>query len=283
MRDPIETIYRAIETIEDNLENEVSVADIADSVGYSLFHFIRTFNRVVHHTPYDYLIRRRLSRAAHALTTSDRRIIDIAQDYGFSSQETFSRAFKRMFDVQPSQWRDHKLNVATLLMPPKTIADLEFNNREHFRYPVIETLQEKTLCGLMTALDSDELTRQRQRSRGLADLCCLTERPAQTQYVAVTSYVDPNWEKAYFFIGLEENGRSSDSSLMVTRMLPAGQYAKMHAAKAETRQALNYLYFTWFPKTGLKPTLKMEIELCPVEGCSSNQRAIYIPVGRAIA
>ena len=74
--------------------------------GYSLFHFTRLFNQFTGLTPYDYLIRRRLSDASEALLMSDKRIIDIAQDYQFGSHETFTRAFNRLFAMPPSQWRE---------------------------------------------------------------------------------------------------------------------------------------------------------------------------------
>ena len=60
-------IARAIDYIEAHLQEDISVADMAASVSYSLFHFCRMFNEATHQTPYDYMIRRRLTEAARAL------------------------------------------------------------------------------------------------------------------------------------------------------------------------------------------------------------------------
>ena len=117
MSEQLQAIHTALQYIEDHLHDEIAVADIAAATGYSLYHFIRTFNQAVHHTPYDYLMRRRLSEAACALLDSDDRIIDIALDYQFNNHETFSRAFKRMFDTQPSQWREVGRIPRRSLMP----------------------------------------------------------------------------------------------------------------------------------------------------------------------
>ena len=87
-------IGKALDFIEDNLEENIGVADMADAAGYSLYHFCRVFNSIVHHTPYDYLMRRRLSESARALVETDRKIIDVAFEYQFNSPETYSRAFK---------------------------------------------------------------------------------------------------------------------------------------------------------------------------------------------
>ena len=67
----VETIFEAIEFIEANLKEAIAVADIADAVGYSLYHFCRVFNRAIKHSPYDYLMRRRLSESAQELIETD--------------------------------------------------------------------------------------------------------------------------------------------------------------------------------------------------------------------
>jgi len=54
-----ERILAALGYIEQHLCEPIMVSDIARAAGYSLFHFIRTFNKIVRHTPYDYLMRRR--------------------------------------------------------------------------------------------------------------------------------------------------------------------------------------------------------------------------------
>ena len=110
-------ICAALEFIEENLRNEISVGDIAASAGYSLYHFIRKFNQTVHHSPYDYLMRRRLSEAAHELLASEHRILDIAFDFCFHNHETFSRAFKRLFATQPNQWRTGQNTHIKRLLP----------------------------------------------------------------------------------------------------------------------------------------------------------------------
>ena len=96
------SIVLAIDFVEENLGEDITIADVAEATGYSLYHFCRVFTQATHHPPYDYLIRRRLSQAAQDLLASERRIIDVALDYQFSTPETFSRAFKRLFGIQAS-------------------------------------------------------------------------------------------------------------------------------------------------------------------------------------
>lgn len=55
----------------------------------------------------DYIRKRRLTHAAQTLVSTERAVIDIAMQYGFSSQEAFTRAFKRMFQLPPKKYRKY--------------------------------------------------------------------------------------------------------------------------------------------------------------------------------
>ncbi len=69
----LETMSAAIDFMEAHLQDEITLADVADTVSYSLYHFSRVFSETVHHTPYDYLMRRRLSESAHDLLETDKK------------------------------------------------------------------------------------------------------------------------------------------------------------------------------------------------------------------
>ena len=83
----------------------IRMEDIAASAHYSKYHFQRLFSIVTGETVGSYLRKRRLSEAARQLIHSQRSIIDIALDYQFQSQESFSRSFKDYFGKAPFQFR----------------------------------------------------------------------------------------------------------------------------------------------------------------------------------
>ena len=277
MCDQLDAAYRAIEFIEAHLRQDVAVGQIAEASGYSLFHFIRTFNRVVHHTPYDYLMRRRLSEAARDLTNSGLRVIDIAQDYCFDNQESFSRAFKRMFGVQPSQWREMGSDNPLVLLPPKTPADLRFVNRTDFQPPAVEELAARTVCGLMTALDGDPQTRIDQRRRLFADLRgCFSGRLPGVVLAVVTCL--EGGDRTYCLLGVECGEAHLASPALVRQTLPAGRYVKIEPVGGQRQPALNYLYGTWLPRMRLKPARRVEIEVFSYRNAALVSQAIHIPV-----
>lgn len=111
--DPTRT-ERAIAFIEARLDQPLSVAQIAAGVGLSPFHFARLFTATCGESVMAYVWRRRLQRAAERIVDApgDVRLIDLALDCGFESQEAFTRAFKRLFGVAPGQFKRAHLAMA---------------------------------------------------------------------------------------------------------------------------------------------------------------------------
>lgn len=100
-----ERIQMSIDLMEEHLREPVSLEEIAGVTCFSLPHFYRLFNALVGRTIKDYLRLRRLSEAAGEVALSGRPLMDIALDYQFSSQESFSRAFREAWGMNPGQVR----------------------------------------------------------------------------------------------------------------------------------------------------------------------------------
>lgn len=107
-----ELIHKSIAFIEQHLEEELDLERIAAEAGLSKFHFHRIFRKYVGKSVHEYLRTRRLSHAANLLLYTEERIIDIALQYGFESQEAFTRAFKGVYALPPAQYRSQmKLHI----------------------------------------------------------------------------------------------------------------------------------------------------------------------------
>ncbi len=104
-------IKESIEYIEDNLDNKIELKELADKAFLSKYHFHRVFHSVVGEPVAEYIRRRRLKEAASELVTTDNKIVDIALKYQFSSQEAFTKAFKRIYGVPPREFRTSKVMV----------------------------------------------------------------------------------------------------------------------------------------------------------------------------
>lgn len=98
-------IQKTIQWIESHLHEQISTIDIYKVTGFSKFHFHRIFQTSVGMSVSEYIRMRRLVNAACTLLHTDERIIDIAFYYQFESQESFTRAFKKLYCLPPGQYR----------------------------------------------------------------------------------------------------------------------------------------------------------------------------------
>jgi len=95
----------AVRRIELDADRPVSLADLAEETATSPYHFLRMFRHVAGMTPYQFLLRTRLHRAAVRLRTSDQAISAIAFDVGFNDLSTFNRRFRRVMGETPGAYR----------------------------------------------------------------------------------------------------------------------------------------------------------------------------------
>ncbi len=100
-----QTVQRMIEWLEQNLLEDPGLLPLTKYVGYSPWYCSALFHQVSGMTLRSYVAKRRLTLAAQALRDGDSRILDIALDSGFSSQEALTRAFKEAFGCTPREYR----------------------------------------------------------------------------------------------------------------------------------------------------------------------------------
>ncbi|HEY9713937.1 MAG TPA: AraC family transcriptional regulator, partial [Chroococcales cyanobacterium] len=98
-------ILAAVDYIEDNFSDADLLENVSAHVGLSAYHFHRVFAGMLGESVMEYARKRRLSEAAVQLQGSTRPIIEIAMDSRFDSQESFTRAFKKMFGITPGAYR----------------------------------------------------------------------------------------------------------------------------------------------------------------------------------
>lgn len=100
-----ESISEAVEYIENNLTNDISIKDIADYLYISPFYFQKGFSMLCGYGVGEYIRNRRLSLAAYELLHTDNKIIDIALKYGYDSPDSFTKAFIRFHGSTPTSVR----------------------------------------------------------------------------------------------------------------------------------------------------------------------------------
>lgn len=105
--------------IKDCNNEEITLKKLSDSLGYSEFYVSRKFREISGMQFRDYLRYRRLAFALKDVRDTDKSLLDIALDYGFSSHEAFTRAFKEAYGITPSEYRQKPVPVVmrTIIKP----------------------------------------------------------------------------------------------------------------------------------------------------------------------
>lgn len=105
-------IKKLISYIEDNLDSQLNLDEIAKEAAYSKFHLNRVFLECVGCTIYKYIQLRRLTVAAEKLVYTKKPIIEIAYEANYSSQESFTFAFRQLYGHPPKEYRKLKVHIA---------------------------------------------------------------------------------------------------------------------------------------------------------------------------
>lgn len=101
-------LNQAIEFIEAHLDQSFTLAQLADALGMSLYHFCRQFKQSTGVAPYQYITRRRIEQAKQLLLHSQLSITDIALQVGFATPSAFTRLFHRITGTTPKDYRNQQ-------------------------------------------------------------------------------------------------------------------------------------------------------------------------------
>jgi AraC family transcriptional regulator len=99
------SLYKVTEYIHNNFHKDVGLTELADLVGLSSRYFSELFKVSTGYSPFDYLLKFRLSQASRLLSTTKLPIFDIARRTGFSSSNNFCRAFRKYYSISPNKYR----------------------------------------------------------------------------------------------------------------------------------------------------------------------------------
>lgn len=102
-------LRRVKEYIDANLEEDLSLADLAAIADLSQFHFARSFRKSTGQTPQQFVTQQRIERAKQLLAKADLPIIEIGLQTGFKNQSHFTTLFRKYTKFTPKSWRELKL------------------------------------------------------------------------------------------------------------------------------------------------------------------------------
>jgi len=282
-----EIILKSVQYIEAHLKEEISVLDMANSVYYSLYHFIRLFQNVTGYSPKTYLQQRRLSEALIELKNTDKKIIDIAFDYQFNSHEAFSRAFKKQFGMNPKQIKNGFSHSNLPLINPVNEDYLYQSEKARNEPPQVIELPRISLSGISFFLSDDCKINDLSREWGqfMQEVPTIKNRRQPERFYQV-QYWSENQELGglYFFIGAELRNHNEIQPQLVNKTIPEGRYLRfIHKGLAnKVGYTYKYIYNQFLPETDYKLTKPFNFEFygkkCLGPDNPESESEIYIPV-----
>ncbi len=141
-----------ISYVEDHLESEIDCEEITKISGYSWFYLQRLFTGIVGITLSEYVRRRRMTLAAAEVMSSGIRVLDLAMKYGYESADSFSRAFRTVHGVSPSEARKEK-GTLKMYQPMSFVISVKGEKELAYR---IESRDEMRIVGLIRHFKAPE-------------------------------------------------------------------------------------------------------------------------------
>ncbi len=236
--------------LESHLDQPLSLDNVAAKAGYSKWHLQRMFKDVTGHAIGAYIRARRLSKAAVALRLTGRPILDIALQYRFDSQQTFTRAFKKQFNQTPALYRRSSEWNSFGIRPPIRLDDYPMPQAQFVTLP--ETVLVGHNAKLYLYAGADLQLPQRDAHPVLAAVPAGDVDTAAAGAVRAASGTRPSHEK------------DDEQEVLYTTALPADQQAlSMQSNQSVILEAGDYVQFSYQgPRTALQEFILLLYGTC---------------------
>jgi AraC family transcriptional regulator len=297
--DVFERIERAVDFVEEHLREELTLERIAGEAYFSPYHFHRIFRAVTGDSVGEYVRKRRLAEAADELLGGSRRILDIALDYHFQSQEACTRSFKNAYGLTPKAYRKKGSRLTTLLKKR-----LDAGRITHLREGV--TMEPRIVHKKGLKVVGMQITTTLKSNADNMDITHLWTR-FKPRMDEIPNRINPS--VAYGICGNPADEESSSCEMtedtehaelvcvevdnfdrmpgdMVGRTLPGRTYAvfthKGRLFPHHLQQTYDYIYGTWVPRSGYELHGGFDFELYDERFTSiddpGSEFDIYVPI-----
>ena len=108
---PPRRLQRVFSHIRENIARDLSVAELAQTVGMSQYYFSKLFKMSTGTTPHQYVMRQRVERAQEVLRETRTALAEVATIVGFETQSHFTSVFRRLVGATPKHYREMHQNA----------------------------------------------------------------------------------------------------------------------------------------------------------------------------
>lgn len=263
----VESLQQAIDYMEANITESISMEDIAREANSSVFHFQRTFSILTDMSVGEYLRGRRLTLAAHELASTDHKIIDIASKYGYDTPEAFTKAFRRQHGVTPSDARKH---VGELKSYNRLGIQVNLKGASPMKYRIVEreSFQAVGIKEEFSLVDGENMQGipkmwERANADGTSDLLAGLNNGEIKGLLGICDG-NADGQKMDYWIGAESTEKAPANLAAIE--IPAAKWAvfEVHGAMPEAMPIVwKQIFSEWFPSNQYEHAPSPELEVYP--------------------
>lgn len=278
----LKNLSKAIDYIENNLDKTICYEEAARIACCSSYYFQRMFSYVAGIPLSEYIRRRRMTQAAFELQSSDRRVLEIALKYGYTSPTSFNRAFQNVHGISPAAAKS-KGSALNAFPPIRFSIQIAGGNAMRYR---IEEKGAMRIAGVRIPLTEDMENNQKivppfwekvLHDGQLEAVYELSNQP-QNGLLGITAYQNP--KMIYYYIAVATDKAVPDG--MFEYQIPAATWAvfESHGSYKESTQNIFKRFLTeWLPFSGYTYAELPDIEVYPYgEHSQAGYSEVWISV-----
>lgn len=279
-------IKLAVNFIEKHLREEISVEDVSKNAFQSRWHFQRIFRYITGYSVYTYLKKRRLTEAGNDLILGKEKIIDIALKYHYTTPESFLRAFRSEYGLNPSEYRKKLEHINFPKLEIDSLRDGIRIDGSQFKTQVV-IKNEFVLIG-----KPNRTTMQRCQNEidipkfwgEFLNAGLMNQIPNRMGEAIMGIYT--NWDYSENFdviIGSQVRHETKVPEGFVTHRMKPAKYMVFTIPGNQNQDILNgwkYIYGTWMPNTGYEREFSDDFDLFDdrFQSDTNPESEIYIPI-----
>ncbi|MCH5213218.1 MAG: AraC family transcriptional regulator [Oscillospiraceae bacterium] len=277
--DILKQLNKVIYYTEENLEEEISPDIISQIACTSYDSFCRFFSYITGITFAEYIRRRKLTKAAYDLRSSDDKVIDIAVKYGYSGADVFRKAFTKQHGIPPTAARD--VSVSLNVYPPVSFHVI-FKGAEKMNFRIVET-EEIEVYGVSRHFNGTSAERYEMEHTMWATDCDFV--PSQ-----ICEGFDGKWygiwNDGHYMIARDKSDTTGVD--LEKDIIPTGTYAAFTTEKGgyagdELPKLHDLIFNSWLPDSGYVQAGNLEIEVYHLRTGDAERKKnryyeIWIPI-----
>lgn len=288
--DKINTIHNMIQLIEENIHEKIDLEVLSEETGFSKYYMDRLFKALTGQTLVNYVCGRKLTRSLDELLNTRLNIIDIAQEYRFSYEQSYIRAFKRQFHITPAQYRRVRCEMRGV--PIADISELYSAGNGLLVEPRMCILPQFYLQGIECGIlhghnyfhqDTNQLIKIWEKDY----FPHIKNKVAPSVYIGLVRHTDDSYGRSYA-VCTQVSGPAGAIPPVKSYTIPACSYASfryvgMHSPDEITFKTLQELYHKiniWKEKKSDMQADRFHMERVDLKKCGMDycEMDIYVPV-----